>query len=245
MANEQQYFKYGIYRAVITGNIHKAMFRENKLNAYTHIDMEVAHTEGYSIELVEDGQCNFLYYPPNTRISGTQLFKEFVEELYPIKEKHNKDVPELNFEYAKKLLNILWGALSEKRVCQEIYTSLEDDNEVIELGINEEVADVVMLGQGKCKYETESLDDLFVSGYARVSPFLTAKARQTMSDMIRSNCDLDSVVRVHTDGIITSTPLKNTFKNKADALLGELGYEGFCEDCTVVNMGKPKGVFQI
>ena len=244
IAKEKQYFKYGIYRAVISGNIHKAMFRENKLHAYTHIDMGTAHTEGYNIELIQDGKCNFLFYPRNTRISGAQLFKEFVEELYPIKERHNKDVPELNFEYAKKLLNILWGALSEKRVCQEIYTSLEDDS-VLELGINEEVADVVMLGQGKCKYETESLDDLFVSGYARISPFLTAKARQIIADMIRDNCSLDSVVRVHTDGIITSTPLKNTFKNKTDALLGELGYEGFCGDCTVVNMGRPKGAFTI
>ena len=141
-------------------------------------------------------------------------------------------------------MNILWGALSEKKIAKEIYTSLEDDSE-IQLGINEEIADIKILGQGKCKYETESLDDLFVSGYARVSPFLTAKARQIMADMVRANCDLDSVVRIHTDGIITSVPLKSSLKNKVDALLGELGYEGYCEECEVINMGKPKGVFQM
>jgi hypothetical protein len=242
---DKQYFKYGIYRAIITGNIHKVMLRENKLNTYTHIDLETAHKEGYTIELIEDGSCNFLYYPPNTRIAGTQLFKQYVDELYDIKEQHNKDIPELNFDYAKQLLNILWGALSEKQVFQEIYTNLDDANEELKLGVNEEIENVKLLGNDKVRYETEKLDDMFVSGYARVSPFLTAKARQIMADMIRDNCDVDSVLRIHTDGIITSESLKNKVPNKKDAKLGKLGYEGMCQDCEIVNMRKPKGNFII
>ena len=48
----EQYFKYGIYRAVVSGNIHKALFKENTDNYYTHIDLETAHKEGVSKEEV-------------------------------------------------------------------------------------------------------------------------------------------------------------------------------------------------
>jgi hypothetical protein len=235
LENGKQYFKYGIYRAVVSGNIHKALFKENTDNYYTHIDLETAHKEGYTIELIQDGSSNFLWYPNSTRISGTQLFKAFVETLYPIKQGH-KDV-----HTAKEILNILWGALAEKKK-YEIYTTLEDNTEIV-IGMNDEIHSIKMLGRGKMMLKVVDRTDAFVSGFARIAPFITAQGRKMIADIIRDNVDVDCVKRIHTDSILSSVPLNGEFKNKADALLGELGYEGYCEDCEVVNMGKPKGVF--
>lgn len=241
----KQYFKYGMYRAVITGDIHKVMFRQNSLHRYTHLDLETAYKEGYSINLIEDGRCNFYYYPPNTTISGTQLFKKYVDVLYPIKKKHNDKIPELNFSYVKPLLSYLWGALSQKKIYNEIYTGMYDDKEVRPLDVNEQISNTVFLGNGRKMYETEKTDDYFMTGFARISPFITAKGRQMMANLIRDNIDVDCCVRIHTDGIITSKPLKNTFPNKKDAKLGELGYEGYCNHCVVKNMATPIGDFKI
>lgn len=234
--DKQQYFRYGIYRAIITGDIQKAIFRQNELNHYTHLDLEVALKEGYNIELIEDGSCNFLYYPPATRISGTQLFKDYVDLLYPIKQEY-KDI-----HYAKPLLNILWGALSEKRIYNELRKRV-GNNDVLDLDVNENITNTVHLDNGDKIYETEKSDDLFVSGFARIMPFITAKGRQMMANLIAENIDVDSVVRIHTDGIITSGPLKNKVPNKKDAYLGQIGVEGYCDDCEVVNMASPKGKF--
>jgi hypothetical protein len=145
----KQYFKYGMYRAVISGDIKKPVFRANVLNRFTHIDMDTAFKEGYTIALIEDGGCNFIYYPESSRISGKELFKKYFEVLYPIKAKHVKEIPALNYSYAKSLMNILWGALAEKRIYQKIYTGMYDDKEVRPLGVNEKITNTVFLGNGK------------------------------------------------------------------------------------------------
>jgi hypothetical protein len=241
----KQYFKYGMYRAVISGDIKKPVFRANVLNRFTHIDMDTAFKEGYTIALIEDGGCNFIYYPESSRISGKELFKKYFEVLYPIKAKHVKEIPALNYSYAKSLMNILWGALAEKRIYQKIYTGMYDDKEVRPLGVNEKITNTVFLGNGKKMHETEKLDDFFLSGFARIAPFLTAKGRQMMCNIIRDNCEPEDVKRIHTDGIITSVALKGLFPNKKEAKLGELGYEGYCDNCVVKNMASPIGDFII
>lgn len=73
--------------------------------------------------LINDGQVNFLEYPPNTRVSGKMLFQDFVDLLYTV------------------------------------------------------------------KYETVKHDNIFVSGFARISPFLTAAARSKMANLILENVD--------------------------------------------------------
>lgn len=232
----KQYFIYGIYKCIITGDINRALFKENKNNTYTHIDLEVAHELGYTIELIENGTCNFLYYAGTTRISLRQLFKAYVDLLYPLKKEHKDDV--------KSILTIIWGALSEKRIYNKIYTDIIDDKEEIILDYNVNIEDIHMLGNNKMKIETVKCDDIFISGYARLMPFITSQGRKMLSNLITNNVDVDSVKRIHTDSILSSVPLKNTFPNKVDAKLGELGYEGYYESCIVKNMRKPEGVLK-
>ena len=198
--------------------------------------MEVAYTLGYTITLIEDGTCNFLYYDTKARLNGTQLFKDYVDLLYPIKKEH-KDIT-----YSKHILNILGGALGEKKIYREVYTNLEEDEEII-LEEHEHIDDNKLLGNNKIKYGTINNDDAFVSGYARTLPFITAWGRKMLSNIITENQNIH-IIRVHTDSILCSAPLTKTpVPNKKEAGLGELGYEGYYPHCVVKNMAKPIGNF--
>ncbi len=97
------------------------------------------------------------------------------------------------------------------------------------------------MGDNKIKYETVTFENAFVSGFARIMPFITAQGRKMLSNLITENLDPKNVIRVHTDSILSTVPLKNKYPNKKDAQLGDFGYEGYYEHCVVKNMAKPKG----
>ena len=103
------FFSYGIYKCNILQSKDDAinkLFRFNKKHFYTHIDLSNALSLGLTIKLIEDGTANFLYYSRDKLLQGAELFTEFVDILFALKESKIKR--------AKSILNILWGALSEK-----------------------------------------------------------------------------------------------------------------------------------
>ena len=71
------------------------------------MDITVAREYGLTVVLIQDDKANFLHYPKDCLMSGSYLFKKYVDTLYDLKLKKVKG--------AKLLLNILWGALTEKR----------------------------------------------------------------------------------------------------------------------------------
>lgn len=113
---------------------------------------------------------------------------------------------------------------------------------------DEEIENCVILGEDKMgntkvKYETIKRDDMFVSGFGRLMPFITAQARSIMAHLILNSLkDVRSVKRIHTDGFISNVPLKKTCPNKQDSKMGELVYEGKYEHVVIKNMRKPVGV---
>ena len=231
--NGQQYFKFGIYTAEIRGDIDKRLFRVSPDNRYTHIDLTLAHKYGYTINLLQINECNFLFYPPETRLAGNALFKEYIDTLYPIKNNHKE------LTYPKKLLNILWGALAEGKVSSRIYTSLKD-NDPITLQVGEEITNFKDYGKKRLRIECVNTCDMFVSGYARISPFLTAMGRSQISTLIHENMgdNLNYLIRVHTDSIYSTKPLKKKYDTKGACKLGELAYEGWCEHATYLELGR-------
>mgnify|MGYP005653402247 FL=1 len=142
-------------------------------------------------------------------------------------------------------MNLIWGVLSQKKIYNKIYTTLEAEDDNIVLEHDEDITNCDILGEDKhgdtkVKYETNKADDMFVNGLARISPFLTAQARSTMAHILTENLDdLTSVKRIHTDGFITSCPLKKVFPNKKDTQMGEVGFEGRAEKVVVKNMRDP------
>ena len=66
------------------------MFRFNHKNKYTHVDLCTAVSLGLTIELIQDDKANFLYYSRDKCLAGSELFSEFVDVLFALKESKNK-----------------------------------------------------------------------------------------------------------------------------------------------------------
>ena len=105
--NDAKFYQYGIYRV----NIHndgkentRKMFRFNNNNYYTTIDLNVAKRLGFKMHLIEDCEYNFLSYGKGACMTGSQVFKTFIDIFYRLKtETKNKDF--------KLVMNLLYGTL--------------------------------------------------------------------------------------------------------------------------------------
>lgn len=167
--------KFGIYRCVIKGYDRK-IFMHNPQHYYTYTDVKFALRQKYSVELVQDGKPNFMFYSCEHRDSGFSIFRGFVDTLYALKK--------LN-PLAKQLLNILWGSMCEK---EKIYLhgdcNFTDDSFKI-------------CGEGDIFVEKVSTEYKLPS--ARVGVFITAFGRCKLAEFISDF--KDDVYRIHTDGV--------------------------------------------
>ena len=217
-----RYFKYGIYRAKITGE--SFLFHFNNLNYYSHIDMLLATKLGLKIELIQDDKANFLFYPTSSLQTGVTLFKKYVDFLFDLKQSYPK------LKYIKRILNILWGAL-----CEMKFSSTYNLNQVVTLKENEQIANIKVLGDNNFVVQCEVVGDKFLTGFARIGPFLTAYGREMIANLAKTHVkDLSSIKRIYVDCILSSEPLKIT--NKEDCQLGEFGLEHDMENVEVVNV---------
>ena len=209
-----EFVKFGIYRCVVSG-YDRRLFLHNPANYYTYTDVKFAIKHGYQVELVLDGEPNFMFYDSENRDTGFSLFRGFVDTLYALKK--------LN-PLAKELLNILWGSLCERKKTYH--------HEEINFGDDLSALDFVQLqGEKTCYFAEES--QLYKLPYARIGVFLTAFGRAKLGDFMS---DIkETIFRIHTDGYWTTSEKKFEFS-------GDLG--GFkleCEgDYEIVNMRKPK-----
>ena len=198
---------YSIYRVKIT-DYNEKLFQPNKKkgNFYTGFDVRTALTEGYTCELIQDKYPNCLEYGDRCRVSGETVFGKFCDDIYKLKKSGLKG--------SKLVLNILWGYL-----CSYATKTITTESE-------EEIADVSLIKNaiptyvknGKQHYRIKLFDhyEMLNSGnvrkkifrfkYARFGPFLTALGRELMYNTIKP-IEQD-VVRVHTDGFISTKPLK-------------------------------------
>ena len=80
----KDFARYGIYRCIITSSDKSKdkLFRFNSCNYYTHYDINHALKLGFKIDIIQDGQVNFLYYDGDKRICGDKLFKPIVDYLF-------------------------------------------------------------------------------------------------------------------------------------------------------------------
>jgi len=224
------FYQYGIYRVVIEFDAaKKKAFRWNNNNLYTHIDLTLAKKIGLKYHIIDDGKVNALIYSRDKLVTGSQLFGQFVDLVYPLKEKGLPD--------AKTLLNCLWGKLCEKD--KKVHL-LKPETE-FELYDNREIVKIV-------PKSLQNTDDLVVKyadttkmykfPYARIGPFLTAKARLTLGTLINEH--YDHIVRIHTDGFISTAKLNV----KLGDILGDLSYKGYCENIEVINANSITGKFE-
>lgn len=212
-------FEYGIYRCIVSEsedeNINK-LFGFNVDNYYTSIDLTNAKKLNLSIKLIIDSKPNFLHWSRDKLITFNEVFKNYIDILFPLKE--NK------VQKAKNILNMLWGALGEINKRKQYVSkefSLEEEEEIIEMYPSlDETAHVI---------KTTKRNNYYKTSFARLCPFLLAQGRKHMSDLMfghRAN-----IKRIQTDGFYTTEKIHTN----RTVNLGELKYEGYTPNGNILN----------
>ena len=232
-----EYYTYGIYRVKIEKsedeNINR-LFRFNNLNYYTHINITDAKKFGLKINLIEDDQANSLIYSRDKCLRADQIFKRFVDFLFKFKE--NKELEKDVRDYIKLIINRLWGALVETNEKRNIISkeSLED----FEIPKNYKVVQIKpSRNKNQIILDIAHNDNFYKNNYARLKPFLIAKGRSVISNLMFSHKEF--IKRIHTDGVISSKKLDIKLGDK----LGDLVFEGYCENVIIESNVKPSQEF--
>jgi len=232
--NNLKYFTFGIYRARVEQskdeNINR-LYRFTKYNHYTHISLEQARELGLRIELIEDGDYNFLWYSRDKLITFNEVFSQYVDYLYDLKQK--KISP-----YIKMILNILWGSFCEINK-KKIYLStdtesktISKDYEIVEMRPCVSNDDMLLI-------KTVKTTNIYKYRMARISPFILAISRKTMSDIFLKY--KDNIKYIRTDGVLLDININD--KIKTGLGLGELRYEGYYPECKINNLNSIDGEF--
>jgi hypothetical protein len=211
---------YGIYRCEITGNIDKRLFRTNSSGYYTHIDLHTAQRLGYTIKMTQDGKPNRLSWQRDQLLTGNQIFGTFVKTLFEFK---HKKIP-----FAKEILNILWGSLSEmNKMTKTLDLTLKEQD--FNLSENRSIKSIKQLTPDKFLVQYVSNGNLYQTNFARIAPFLLARGRFLVSKTITPF--VEDIVYIHTDGFITKK--RPNIQYGTD--LGDIRNEGYCMECEVIN----------
>ena len=221
-------FLFGLYHCkainVIKQDKH---FRLSKRNWYTHLDLNRGKNRGVQFEIIQNNKPNFLYYDPKTKcVSGRQVFKEYIDYVFQFKER--------GLPMAKTLLNCLWGGCSYQNKAQlkaspdcqpEIRT---DTHKFVDM--KQKTDDQFLIKMVNKSYP-------YYEQWARMKPFLLSKAREKILNITYAH--KDKIVRLHTDGFIVKEPIEF----KCGEKMGELRYEGYCENVYVKNINHVEGEF--
>jgi len=209
--DELKYYQYGIYRVEIVNNHTRKTFRFNPNNYYTTIDLNMAKSLGLTINIL-DTDYNFLSYGSGTTVTGSVLFKPFIDMLYEMRKKHsNKDF--------KKILNLNWGSLCATNVSTYQYDMTKDIN--INIDTNKHTIINQYLIGDTVKIEYCKKDEYFKYPWARFKPFLLALGRKRITDIIKPY--IDNIKALNTDGFKSNIELVDI---KLGDGIGELRFEG-------------------
>lgn len=229
--DELPFPEFGIYNVEIE-NTEPRLFRTNPEGKYTHYDLMRAKELGFEMK-IKEGEANFLYYPPDTRVNGNHAFRKFVEYLFPLKQK--------GIKFAKLILNSLWGGLCQKNILALNSAKLG----TIEIKDDQHIESVTTLPNNEVKIRVSKDGKYYETNYARIGPFLLASGRKMISEIMEPY--IDDIQRVHTDGFISTNEIDFSKKKTKSAKLsnviggnnlGNIKYEGYCERMQIVNVNK-------
>jgi hypothetical protein len=231
-----QYFQHGIYRCIIsikdTTRNYIGLFRFNKLNYYTHYDLKRAKELDLEIQMIEDGNNNFLYYSNDKLIQGTKLFGKFVDLLFGIKEAGLGDVS----DKSKSILVSLWGALCQMNVSKKVVSNMEGVN----TKAGQEVKSIIPYDENTSIIKLTNESKVFKYNYARIKPYLLANSRYKMSKLMEPY--RDDIIRCHTDSMFLPYQLDPT-KIELGCKLGQLKYKGYYKNFVMKNINDYDGEF--
>ena len=216
------FYKYKIYRS---GNpLIDRLFRFNdkllynddedfSINFYTSIDLIMGDILGLKKELIETNN-NALLYPRKNCLTGHQVFNQFKDIVYPLKDKSKS---KLVVAGSKSIMNIMSGSIGQVNK-RKLYVDDDGDNfyDLDEMNLR-------VLRQSRSVNDKATIlkcvdkDYYYNSQLARFKPFMLAQARMKMLKLILPVND--KVKKVYIDSIISTEPLE--YKDE----FGELKFE--------------------
>ena len=196
-----KFYQYGLYYCKIIGDINPKLFYKNTNNIYTHLELKIAKEQNYKMELLFDKKFNFMYYPK--RINNHILFEKYINYLYP----HKKDC-----FLIKRLLNILWGALSSKNWITDGSLNLDDNLEF-----------KVKYDNDFCIQKVDKIteEQIFKYNSAKIAPFITSYGRYELYKLIKNYHT--KIHYIHTDGFVIDRHQMSNFDIGTD--MGQLKIE--------------------
>ena len=208
---------YGIFHAEVElQDEMRNVFSYSKKNLYTHYDLKNAKALGLKCTLVQDGFPNALIYDSKATFPGTIMFGAIVELLFKIKSEGGPAG-----QLAKRIINMIWGALCQRRF------AYEPESKTFSIPEGAIIKEIQPTAYRKALFKLSFPDRIFKGEYPRIAPFLTSVARKTVSEIIRPHSD--KVRRVHTDGFVLEESLKDSPLIKcledASKTLGALKFE--------------------
>lgn len=156
-----EFYSYGIYRCTIDED-HK-LFKRNKSGYYTHYDLTLCKILNLKVEIVEDGSANCLLYDGQSRICGNRVFGGYATYMFDLKK---RGLP------VKCIIYSLWGMCCQK---QYSYVSASN-NDTLEID-DPNVIIKDLWNENKMTAKVYSMNEIFLTNYARIGPFLTSFCR--------------------------------------------------------------------
>ena len=191
--------KTGIYKCKVIGNISPFLFRYNSHHFYTNTDLKRAKQLNYELELINDGEDNFLYYSEDKILSSDKIFKQYITYLYDLKiyykEQNDKEI----LIYIKKLLSAVWGVLTQVRKFDYIIHDFDCDN----FENKKDGDEIIQRRKFNDEYDKITVINIYnpcETRYARLKPFMLAMGRYIIGKDIEEDVLNDKIVKIHTDG---------------------------------------------
>ena len=213
-------YEYGYYRCEIEKSGVETidrLFRFNKKNIYTHIDIKLASKLKLKCKLINDNETNMWYYPPTHLEKSHKMFKSFIGYMFKLKQQKVKG--------AKNILTSLWGAICQMNRAIIPAGTKTKETKILKVELND---------SGNMEFTVEK-EKPFKYSYARLKPFLLAQGRYNLSTTIMSFGD--KIVRANTDGFISKEKLNIPTNDH----LGGLLYEGYSNNIKVENANNVSG----
>jgi hypothetical protein len=208
--------KYGFYRVKLTcndPNISK-IFSFSKDNVYTHYSLNFAyelikkHNFNIDIELIQDGEPNAYLYQETSLITSNSLFNNWFACILNIKKKYPKNI------LVKMLSSSVWGHLSQKNTITVSGDKIDDYDIDVGDDAKYKIMDIIIKEDNSEYYKLLNTQEPYKL-QIRLKPFLTSYGRnKTARVALRM---IDSVIRIHTDGICFNKP----YTVKSENLLPE------------------------
>jgi len=219
--NKDDMLQIGIYRCVIEVPKKEQMYKLFKVNDdeyYTHYEIKWAYELGLKITLKEDNRDNALIYERNKCKTGAEIFKQYVDILYPLRQDERVS------DIAKIFLSRIWGALSQKTERQMVIPEGET--------VNFLPKDISYDSNGNMVVTYSLASEYYWTQLARLKPFLLSKVRVDIGKTIQPH--KEHILKSYCDSMYSDIPLDLELSKD----IGKWKIEKQCNDMEIVNSRK-------